>query len=212
LDNFFIARSNMIKGQVLPNKITDAQIIKIIADLPRHHFVPEAFKDVAYTDKSLEIGGGRYLMAAHIFARMVQAIEVKKSDVILDVACGSGYSSAIFASLAKKIVAVESDADLAAKANLNLKKLDIGNVIVLNNKLTDGHTEAAPYDIVFINGAIKSPPHSLMSQLAEGGRLVTVVADSDSTGRAMIFRRQEERIVKTDLFDAVLNIIPEFSS
>jgi protein-L-isoaspartate(D-aspartate) O-methyltransferase len=210
MDNFFIARANMIKGQVLPNKITNATLLEIISNLPRQSFVPEEFKTVSYSDKSIPLGSGRYLIPPVVLARMIQAAGVGKDDVVLDVGCGSGYSSAVLSGMAKKVVAIESDADLATKANVTLRKMDIGNVIILNHKLVDGHAETGPYDVIFFNGAIEHTPHNLLNQLAEGGRLVAVVNETPLSGIATRFLRKMDTFIKADLFNAVIDVIPEF--
>jgi len=212
MDSFFAARENMIRGQVLPNKITDKAIIEIIADIPRHSFVPEHFKSVSYSDDSILLGNNRYMIPPVAFARMLQEVRVKSDDVVLDVACGSGYSSAVLAGIAGRIIAIESDSNLASKANLILNRLEIGNVIVINSKLSEGHPEKAPYDVIFLNGAIDTVPHSLLDQLSEGGRLITVLNSSPYSGRAVLFRRIGGKTVKDDLFDLVLPVISDFQN
>ncbi|MCE3233320.1 MAG: protein-L-isoaspartate O-methyltransferase [Rickettsiaceae bacterium] len=210
MDNYFIARENMIKSQVLPNKTTDSKVVRQMAEIPRHLFVPEHFKNVAYVDDSIALGGDRYLMSGVILSRMIQALHISQNDVVLDVASGAGYSAAVLSGLAKNVIAIESDQELAAKANSVLKKLDISNVLVLNNKIADGHPEGAPYNVIIINGAVKSTPHHLIDQLAEGGRLITGFNDSYYHGVIAMFTRKEGKVSRTDLFDAVLDVLPDF--
>ena len=210
MDNFYLARANMVKGQVMPNKIVDRRIIDIMLEVPRHLFVPDNFKSIAYSDELIVLNDSRCLIPPMDFAQLVQSLEIKSDDVVLVVACGRGYSSTVVSHLCKKVVAIESDSDLATKANYMIKKLDIGNVIVLNGRLSQGHADGAPYDAIFCNGALSGIPHDLLSQLAEGGRLVAVINDGTG-GKATLFVKNDGIISKHYLFDANLPILNDFN-
>ncbi len=210
MDNFFLARDNMIKGQVLPNKIHNKLLLRQASDIARQLFVPESFKCLAYSDGEVEIAQGRYMLPPVVLFRMIEAANVDEGDVVLDVASGTGYSSAILAGMAKIVVAVESDVELAAKANNVLKKMGIGNVLVLNNKLQDGHPESGPYNAIFVNGAVHSVPHALIDQLAEGGRLLVPMRSGRHGGIVTMFVRNAGKVTRTDLFDAEIEEIAEF--
>lgn len=199
----------MIKGQILPNKIVDAAIIKAMSEIHRHSFIPEHFKQIAYCDEHIKIGNERYALSPVVFSQMVQAVGVSKNDSVLDVACGSGYSSAVLAGIAKKVVAIESDSELASKANLLLKSINIGNAIILNNKLSYGCPESAPYDIIFINGAVKNKPQTLIEQLKDGGKLVVVMKKSDYVGVVTLFTKQNNTTTKLELFDAMVPVLED---
>ncbi len=199
----------MIKGQIMPNKIINKNIISIISSLPRHLFVPEIFKAISYSDETINLTDLRYVMPPMVFAKMLQAIDLKDCDVVLDVACGSGYSSSVLAHLAKKVVAIECDPELASRANFIINKLDIGNIIVLNNKLAGGHPDGAPYDVIFCNGALSKTPHDLLDQLAENGRLITILKGATG-GNAVLFHKKEGIVIKNDLFNIDLPIIADF--
>jgi protein-L-isoaspartate(D-aspartate) O-methyltransferase len=210
MDNFFLARDNMIKGQVLPNKIHNKLILKLASEIPRQLFVPDHLKGLAYSDGEIELAGGRFILPPVVLLRMIEEADVSKDDNVLDIAVGMGYSSAILAGLAKNVVAIESDSELATKANAILKKMEISNVLVLNNKLQDGHPESAPYDVILINGAIEGTPHALIDQLAEGGRLIAPMRQIRYGGVVSMFTRNGGKVSRTDLFDAEIEEIPEF--
>jgi outer membrane protein len=207
VDKFALARENMIKGQILPNKIVDEALIKSMSEIQRHSFIPEHFKHVAYCDEHIKVGKERYSLSPVVFSQMVQAVGISKNDSVLDVACGTGYSSAILSRLAKKVVAIESESELASKANLLLKSTNIGNAIILNNKLSYGCPESAPYDVIFINGAVKNKPQTLIEQLKDGGKLVVVMKKNDYVGVVTVFTKQNNTTTKLELFDAMVPVL-----
>lgn len=210
MDTYALARENMIKGQVLPNRVGTESIIAAMMDIPRHLFIPEHYQDIAYSDADIPLNEHRFIISPFIFAQMVQAARISKEDLVLDIACGTGYSSAIIAKLAKKVVALESEAELASKANLLLKKLNINNVILLAEKVSQGCQESSPYDVIIINSAVEKAPYLLMDQLAEGGRLVVVINKTPYTGSLVVFTRSHGQIVQSDVMDVALPVIPEF--
>src|SRR5690606_30153493 len=120
MKDYSAARFNMVEGQVRPNRVTDAALIDAMLEVPRELFVPEAVRAVAYVDEDVPIGGGRYLAEPMVFARLVQEAAIEPGDVVLDVGCASGYSTAVLARLAGTVVALESDPELARLAARNL--------------------------------------------------------------------------------------------
>jgi len=209
MNNYILARTNMVKGQIAPNKIVDSKLLEVLGEMPRHLFVPESLKNIAYSDEILAINDNRYIMPPMVFARMLQIADVKSDDTALVVACGGGYSSAVLAKICKKVTSLDSDPEMATKANYMIKKLDIGNAIILNEKLSEGHKDGAPYDVIFINGAIDKIPHQLLEQLAEGGRLVTAINEG-ICGRVFLFTKTDGVIAKEEVFDANLPTIADF--
>ena len=182
--NFTTARINMVESQVRPNKVTDPRLIEALESLPREGFVPPDLRAVAYVDRSLKLGEGRYLLDPMVFARLVQAADPQPSDLVLDIACATGYSTAVLARLAGTVVAVESDGALIEAANSALNGLGIDNAVVVNGELAFGYAQQGPYDVILINGEVDSLPQSLTDQLAPGGRLVAVLKDDQATGES----------------------------
>lgn len=210
MEAYEIARTNMVKSQILPQNIRNELLVDIISKTPRQIFIPEEKQGVAYIDEAVSVGGGRYILSPMVFAKMVEALDIKGTESILDIACGTGYSSVILAKLCRKVVAVESNNDLASKAHLNLNKLGINNVIIIGDRLVDGHEESAPYDIIFINGAIKEIPSSLLSQLGDNGKLITIVSKSRNMGSIVLLKKINSIVSSEDIFDVNLPIIEDF--
>ncbi len=109
MKDFAATRQHMIDGQLLPNRVDDSRVVAAMREVPRERFVPRELRGVAYVDEDIAIAPGRHLMEPRVFARLLQAAEIRETDVVLDVGCGRGYSTAVMARLAGAVVALESD-------------------------------------------------------------------------------------------------------
>ena len=177
MKNFAAARHNMVESQVRPNGITDHRIIDAMAQVKREDFVPAERKTIAYLDEDVQLKEGRFLIEPMAFARMVHLALIKPTDRVLVVGAGTGYGAKIISMLAKSVVALESDPDLLALARGFLA--GIGNVEVVEGGLAAGHAAGAPYDVIIVEGRIAAVPESLFAQLANEGRIVAAVGNTD---------------------------------
>lgn len=200
-------RSKMIDSQIRTTDVTSHSILTAFFNVERETFVEERLKPIAYIDNDLEIAPGRYMMAPSPLAKLVQLVAIAKTDSVLEIGAGTGYATAILAQLAAAVVAVESDAALFETAQANVK--DIANVTLARGDLASGHPAKAPYDIIFINGAVDQVPESLFSQLKEGGRLVAVIGEGLSSG-ARIYVREQGRHSERFAFNASVRKLPGF--
>ncbi|MGH6906528.1 MAG: protein-L-isoaspartate O-methyltransferase family protein [Aestuariivirga sp.] len=199
----------MVESQVRPNGITDRRIIDAMGEIAREDFVPGAQKPLAYMDADVALLPGRtkrHLIAAMAFARLAQLAEIKSTDKVLHVGAATGYGTAVLARLAAFVVAVESDAILAAAARANLGHL--GNVSIVEGALADGAASMAPFDVIFIEGRIGEMPQSLGAQLGEDGRIVA--AAGDSVGRAHLWIRHGTTLACRKAFDTSIATLPGF--
>jgi protein-L-isoaspartate(D-aspartate) O-methyltransferase len=208
--DFRAARLNMVESQIRPNKVTDPAVVAAMSELPREEFLPKNLRGIAYVDEDVPIGGGRYLMEPMILARLLQAAEIRPSDVVLDIAAGTGYDAAVLARLATTIVALECDPALAAQAGKTLGEHGIDNAVVVEGSLELGYPRQAPYDVIVIGGAVEEVPPAIIAQLAPSGRLVAVVASPGEPGRAILVSRLSDTILRRVLFDASTGVLPGF--
>ncbi len=200
----------MVNCQIRPNKVVDEAVVAALGDVARERFVDEALRGVAYVDADLPLGGGRFLIEPLVLARMLQAAEIRPADRVLDIGCATGYSSAVLARLAASVVALESDAALAAKAAANLRALALGSVTVVTGPLNRGCPERGPYDVILIGGAVAAIPDAIRRQLADGGRLCAVVAAERGAGRVRLELRSGRSVTGRDICDAAAPLLHEF--
>ncbi len=208
--SYELHRKNMVEGQVMPNRVKDPLVIEAMYAIPREKFVPKEKRAVAYIDEALGIGNGRYLMEPMVLARLLDAADIQDDDTVLDVACGTGYSSAVIAKIAGIVVALENDSALSKIATATLNKMGLDNAVVVDGSLEQGYAKQGPYNVIFINGAVGSVPDAIIDQLAEGGRLVTIVVGPDGVGRGTLIVRKNGLISSRDLFDAGTPVLAEF--
>ena len=210
--DFAAARSNMVESQIRTNKVTDPHLLDAFETTPRERFVPEPLRGIAYVDQDVALGGERFVMEPMVLAKLLQAARPGPGDVALDLGCGSGYATAILSRLVATVVALEVDAALAAAANQTLDELEIDNAVVVEGRLADGYPKQAPYNVILLNGAVSEVPLAIADQLAEGGRLVTVVSVGAGLGRATLMRRDSGVISSRILCDASVPVLPGFEA
>ena len=213
MHTFDQARENMVENQLRPNKVTDQDLLDAVRKIPREQFVPRHLQSIAYVDEDVPLGNGRFLREPVIVARLIQEAGVQKGDIVLDIGCNTGYSTAVLGSLAGTVVALEAETHYADEAEKLLHDLDICNVVVVRQKdLREGYAQQGPYDVIFINGSIPAVPEKIRAQLADGGRLVTVLSPLGHMGSATLMTRDGDSFSSRALFDAATPTLKGFES
>ena len=204
------ARRVMVDRQVRTADVTDLRIISALLEVPRDMFVPAARRAIAYLDLDVPVNEqGRVLLKPMVFAKLLQATGIGETDRVLDVGCATGYSAGVLGKLAGEVVALEEDAALARGAGETLAQIGARTVSVVSGALVAGWAQRAPYDVIVLEGAAEVVPDSLLSQLAEGGRLVAVVG-SGPMGKATLYRRAGRHATAQPVFDAAAPLLPGF--
>jgi protein-L-isoaspartate(D-aspartate) O-methyltransferase len=209
-------RKNMIDSQVRPSDVSDRRIIRAMHNVPRELFVPSNIRALSYMDNDLKIraadatGPERYLLAPRLQAKLLQLADIAADDLVLDIGCASGYSTAILAQIADSVVGLEVVASLAEQASKNLAKLSIDNAAVVTGSLETGLATEGPYDVIVLNGAVPDVPATLVAQLKPGGRLVTVLSSDKKTGSAALVHNVDGRVDYIPSFDAGTQLLPGF--
>jgi protein-L-isoaspartate(D-aspartate) O-methyltransferase len=209
MPDFVAQRLTMVETQVRPNDVTDPRIHAALREVPRERFVPGPAQALAYADSPVEVAPRRYLIDARSFSKLLQLADVRPGDKVLDVAPATGYSSAILARLGGQVIALEQDADLVRIASDTLYAEGCKTVTVVQGALTEGVKADAPYDVIFINGAVESVPDSLLAQLAEGGRLVAILQNGPQ-GQAHIYLKEDGVVGGRPDFDATVPALAGF--
>jgi protein-L-isoaspartate(D-aspartate) O-methyltransferase len=220
MTDFAARRLVMVESQLRPNQVTDRRLLAAMGALPRERFVPPRLRGVAYSDETIEIfpavdgAPARFLLAPMVFARLTQLAAIGPDDSVLDVGCATGYSTAALAALGRSVVGIEPEPELAEAARGALLALGIANAEIVEGPLERGHQAGAPYDVILVNGSLPEPPETLLSQLNEGGRLVTVLSsgvNSGAQGKAYCFIKVGGEASGRPRFDAGAEPLPGFS-
>lgn len=210
MTEFAQRRTMMVDTQVRPNDVTSYPVIEAMLNIPREAFVPAAMRDVAYVGENIAIGHGRELLAPRTIGLILETLELKNSDLVLDVGCGYGYAAACAARVAEAVVAIDDIPDFTTEAQQRLTDQGIFNVAVAQAHLTEGWPGQAPYDAVMIGGAIEVFPDGLADQLRDGGRVVAIFKEGN-LGIARIGRKIDGRINWRLAFNAFAPVLPDFS-
>jgi protein-L-isoaspartate(D-aspartate) O-methyltransferase len=205
------ARVKMVDGQVRTTDVTDLGLLSAFLEVPREQFVPQSRRALAYIDEDVEISAGRYLMEPSPLAKLLQLAEIGPNDIVLDVGCGTGYSSALISKLAGSVIALESDPMLNAAANSNLAQLGCDNVAVVQGDLAEGYAGEGPYEVIFVGGSVDAVPSALFDQLKEDGRLV-VVEGRGNAGVAKVYLRSGGAVAGRRAFNAAIKPLPGFET
>ena len=209
MPDYAAQRFNMVESQVRTSDVPNPRIQKAMLEVARERFVPATKRDSAYAETAVEVVQGRYLLEPRTLAKLIHLADVGANDTVLDVGCTSGYSAAVLARLAKKVYALESDAELVRVASEMLPAVGVTNAEVVQGGLREGHRAAAPYDVIVIEGAVEEVPDSLLAQLAEGGRLVAMVQAGPQT-RAYRYVRHDGHVGSSSDFDGAAPLLTSF--
>jgi protein-L-isoaspartate(D-aspartate) O-methyltransferase len=171
------ARYNMIESQIRTWEVLDQRVLDTLFGIKREDFVPEKYRPLAFVDMEIPIGHGEVMLAPKLEARLLQELTLEKTDRVLEVGTGSGYSTAVLAALAGHVYSVEIHPDLSEAAAAKLAAHGIANVTLEAADAALGWTRHAPYDAILLTGSVPLLPAPLRGQLAPGGRLLAVVGD-----------------------------------
>jgi protein-L-isoaspartate(D-aspartate) O-methyltransferase len=195
-------RKRMVARQVSARGVNDALVLEAMQTVPREKFVPRRLRSRAYADAPLPISAGQTISQPYIVAFMVEALQLKGGERVLEIGAGSGYAAAVLAEIARDVYAVERIAELADKAAATLADAGYANVHMKHGDGTFGWPDAAPFDAILVSAGAPSVPPALNKQLKIGGRLVIPVGSTRFVQELIrITRRDETSFVAENLAD-----------
>ncbi len=198
-DDFGKLRRLMVENQIKARDIKDERVLAAMLKVPRHLFVPEKYRKLAYEDHPLPIGEGQTISQPYIVALMTEALKLQGHEKVLEIGTGSGYQAAILAHLTKEVYTIELLPALAKSAEAILKNLEYKNVFVRCGDGYLGWTEHAPFAAIIITCAPEQVPDSLIKQLAEGGRLVVPLGPEGQTQILTLYEKENGKLKKTEI-------------
>ncbi|WP_274584743.1 protein-L-isoaspartate O-methyltransferase [Neisseria leonii] len=204
--DFEQARFNMVEQQIRPWDVLDFDLLDALAEIPREHFVDEAQKPYAYADTALPLPNGASMLEPKIVARLIQGLALKPAETVLEIGTGSGYATAVLAKLAAQVVTMDTDREQSARAQVVLDCLGLPNIRFEHGDGLSTPTAAAPYDAVYVGGALKSVPETLKQQLRDGGRLAVIVGNAP-VQRALLITRNGSVFEEKVLFDTFVSYL-----
>lgn len=201
----------MVDTQVRPSDVTKFPIIEAMLAVPREAFVPDARREAAYSDESVDLGQGRVMLEPRTLAKLLDGLDVQPEEMVLTIGCGLGYSAAILARMSDFVVAVEQDDAMAAEAQSILSEHGVDNVAVVSGALSSGAAKHGPYDVILIEGAIETLPQAIMDQLKVGGRIACLFEEG-MLGVARIGYKADDAISWQYLFNAGSRVLAGFEA
>lgn len=198
------ARFNMIEQQIRPWEVLDQRVLDLLAQVPREDFVPSQYRNLAFTDMRIPLGHGQVMMSPKVEARMLQALDPQAGDSVLEIGTGSGYVTALLASLAQQVHSVEIIPELSAEAGRKLTDHGFDNVALAVGDALQGPNQHAPFDIIAVTGSLPVLPVHLEQALKPGGRLFAIVGDAPVMRAELVTRVGDNDWAREYLFETNL--------
>jgi protein-L-isoaspartate(D-aspartate) O-methyltransferase len=203
IPDFAAAREAMVESQLRPQGVTDAGVIHAMGTIERERFLPRHTRPLAYVDRAVAIGEGRFLAAPSVLGQLLTQMKPEAGQRALVVGAGTGYSAAVLSAIGLDVTALECSAELASAARAN-------KVRIVEGPLEVGSAKAAPYDQILIDGAIEYIPDAIVAQLADGGRLGTALLDR-GIARLIVGRKAGDAFGYLSIGDAGVPALPGFT-
>jgi len=209
MTDYAARRTVMVDTQVRPSDVTKFPIIDAMLDVPREAFVPRHLREAAYMGENIDLGGGRVILEPRTLAKLLDSLDIRSSELVLDVGSALGYSAAVIARMAEAVVAVEEDADMANEAQSLLSENGADNVIVHHGPLAEGAPEHGPYDVIVVEGGVGDLPQTLIEQVKQGGRIACLFMEG-ALGAVRIGYKIDGDISWRYAFNAGAPVLPGF--
>ncbi|MEI4262597.1 protein-L-isoaspartate O-methyltransferase family protein [Roseovarius sp. D0-M9] len=209
MTDYAARRTMMVDTQVRPADVTKFPIIDAMLSVPREAFVPRGLREAAYVGENLDLGSGRVLLEPRTLAKMLDALDIRGNELVLDVGSALGYSSAVMARMAEAVVALEDDEAMSDEAQDLLLEHGADNVIAHAAPLAGGAPEHGPYDVIAVQGAVHEVPDALIDQLKEGGRMACLFMDG-ALGSVRVGYKLNGKMNWRFAFNASAPVLPGF--
>jgi len=209
MTDFSARRTLMVDTQVRPSDVTKFPIIEAMLSVPREDFVPASHREAAYMGENIELSRNRVMLEPRTLAKMLDALDIGRDELVLDIGAAHGYSSAVIAHMAQAVVALEEDDALVDEAKDALIAAGADNVVIEHGSLFAGAAEYGPYDVIVIQGGVSHLPYAIIDQLKEGGRIACLFMD-DALGEVRIGYKRDGDLSWRRSFNAGAPVLTGF--
>lgn len=209
MSDFAARRTMMVDTQVRPSDVTRYPIIAAMLSVPREAYVPGDLVEAAYVGENVALAPNRVVLDPRTLAKILDGLDVQPTELVLDIGCGLGYSTALLARMAEAVVAVEEDEAMAADAQRTLLAQGVDNAAVVTGPLAAGSARHAPFDVITLQGGVETIPQALLDQLKEGGRIAAVFMEG-RLGVARIGYKIDGELTWRYAFNAAAPVLPGF--
>jgi len=201
------ARFNMIEQQIRTWDVLDPTVLDLLSTVHREDYLPQQYRSLAFVDMEIPLGHGERMLAPKLEARLLQEAEISREDRVLEVGTGSGYMTALLASLAKHVYSVEIVPEFSAEAKRKLTEHGFNNITLEVGDAARGWPAHAPYDVIVLTGSVPHLPESFERALAPGGRLLAIVGDAPVMTAQRIRRAGDAAFSREGLFETCIKAL-----
>ena len=209
MTDYATRRTMMVDTQVRPSDVTKFPIIDAMLSVKREAFVPRKLREAAYMGENLDLGGSRTILEPRTLAKALDALDIHGDELVLDVGCALGYSTAVMARMAELVIAVEEDEGMSQEAQTLLLDNGADNAVVHHGPLTEGAPEHGPYDVIMVQGAVEHLPQTLIDQIKDGGRIACLFMEG-ALGVVRIGYKIDGDVTWRFSFNAGAPVLPGF--
>jgi protein-L-isoaspartate(D-aspartate) O-methyltransferase len=195
------ARFNMIEQQIRPWNVLDQDVLDLLVVVKREDFVPPACKNLAFVDTEIPLPGGEAMFTPKLEARLLQEVQLKKHETVLEIGAGSGYMAALLAHKGRAVTTVEIRPELKAMAEQNLARAGVTNATVELGNGAHGWAKGAPFDVIVISGALEMLPEAFLKQVKVGGRIAAILGQAPAMSVNIITRVSESAYETVKVFE-----------
>ena len=197
------ARENMIKQQVRTWEVTDPRVVALMYKFPREEFVPDAWRELAYSDTNIVLDDSSCMLFPGMEARMLQALDVQPGESVLELGTGCAYMTAMLADLSGNVISLDTQDFVQAGIRANLE-----NVLLEKGSVSEGWQDKGNFDVIVLNGSVQAIPEGLLDRLNVGGRLFAVLGEQPSMSATLITHLQNGHMAEEQLFETSLPRLP----